>query len=64
MSHYLNPDKLAILELWTDQKTLDAHARLASPPLRPELRAGKPSGKTTRTTGCGIPNSRTLNFKI
>ena len=38
----VNPDKLAILERWTDQGALDAHARLQStrPPLRPELRAG------------------------
>ncbi|OGQ80101.1 MAG: hypothetical protein A3F90_12610 [Deltaproteobacteria bacterium RIFCSPLOWO2_12_FULL_60_19] len=38
----VNPDKLAILERWTDQGALDAHARLNStrPPLRPELRAG------------------------
>jgi quinol monooxygenase YgiN len=38
----VNPDKLAILERWTDQGALDAHARLQStrPPLRPELRTG------------------------
>jgi hypothetical protein len=36
----VNPDKLAILERWTDQKALDAHARLAPPPFRPELRTG------------------------
>jgi quinol monooxygenase YgiN len=37
-----NPDKLALLERWTDQAALDVHARLNStrPPLRPELRAG------------------------
>ncbi len=37
-----NPDKLALLERWTDQAALDAHAKLNStrPPLRPELRAG------------------------
>jgi hypothetical protein len=37
-------DKLALLERWTDQGALDAHARLQStrPPLRPELRAGNP----------------------
>ena len=37
-----NPDKLALLERWTDQAALDAHAALQStlPPFRPELRAG------------------------
>ena len=39
----VNPDKLAILERWTDQAALDAHAKLnsARPPLLPELRAGR-----------------------
>lgn len=38
----VNPDKLTLLERWTDQAALDAHARLQGtrPPLRPELRAG------------------------
>jgi quinol monooxygenase YgiN len=36
----VNPDKLALLERWTDQAALDAHARRQGPPLRPELRAG------------------------
>ena len=38
----VNPDKLALLERWTDQAALDAHARLYStfPPFKPELRAG------------------------
>jgi quinol monooxygenase YgiN len=38
----VNPDKLALLERWTDQAALDAHAKLNStrPPLRPELRVG------------------------
>ena len=38
----LNPDRLTLLERWTDQAALDAHARLNStrPPLLPELRAG------------------------
>jgi len=38
----VNPDKLTLLERWTDQEALDAHARLQKtcPPLRPELRAG------------------------
>lgn len=36
----VNPDKLALLERWSDQPALDAHARLNStrPALRPELR--------------------------
>lgn len=39
----VNPDKLALLERWTDQAALDVHARLNStrPPLLPELRVGK-----------------------
>ena len=38
----VNPDKLTLLERWTDQEALDAHARLQKtrPALRPELRAG------------------------
>lgn len=38
----LDPDRLALLERWSDQAALDAHAKLNStrPPLRPELRAG------------------------
>ena len=37
-----DPDRLTLLERWSDQAALDAHARLNStrPPLRPELRAG------------------------
>ena len=37
-----DPDKLTLLERWTDQAALDVHARLNStrPPLRPELRVG------------------------
>jgi quinol monooxygenase YgiN len=37
----LNPDRLALLERWSDQAALDAHAKLNAtrPPLRPELRA-------------------------
>ena len=41
----VNPDKLALLERWTDQAALDAHAQLnsTSPPLPPELRSeGRP----------------------
>ena len=36
-----DPDRLALLERWTDQAALDAHAKLNStrPPLRPDLRA-------------------------
>jgi len=38
----LNPDKLALLELWTDQAALDAHAKLNAtrPPMPEGLRAG------------------------
>lgn len=38
----VNPDKLALIERWTDKASLDAHAKANStrPPLRPELRAG------------------------
>jgi quinol monooxygenase YgiN len=38
----VNPDKFALLERWTDQAALDAHAKLQSTrlSLRPELRTG------------------------
>jgi len=38
----LNPDKLTLLERWSDQAALDAHAKLNAtrPALRPELRIG------------------------
>ena len=38
----VHPDRLALLERWSDQAALDVHARLNSthPPLRPELRVG------------------------
>ena len=38
----LDPDKLTLLERWSDQAALDTHAKLnaARPPLRPELRVG------------------------
>jgi quinol monooxygenase YgiN len=38
----LNPDELALLERWSDQAALDAHAKLNAtrPAMRPELRAG------------------------
>jgi quinol monooxygenase YgiN len=39
----VNPDKLTLLERWSDQAALDAHAKSNStrPSLLPELRAGK-----------------------
>jgi quinol monooxygenase YgiN len=39
----VNPDRLAILERWTDQAALDVHAQLnrTRPPLPPELRVGR-----------------------
>jgi quinol monooxygenase YgiN len=38
----LDPDKLTLLERWTDQAALDAHAKLnqTRPPLPPGLRVG------------------------
>ena len=38
----VNPDQLALLERWSDQAALDAHAKLNStrPAMNPELRAG------------------------
>jgi quinol monooxygenase YgiN len=38
----LNPDKLALLELWKDQAALDAHAKLNAtrPPMPEGLRSG------------------------
>jgi quinol monooxygenase YgiN len=38
----LNPDKLVLLELWKDQASLDAHAKLQAtrPPLPEGLRLG------------------------
>ena len=38
----VNPDTLVLLERWTDQAALDAHARLnkTRPPLMAELRVG------------------------
>jgi quinol monooxygenase YgiN len=38
----LNPDRLALLELWTDQAALDAHAKLNAtrPPMPANLRLG------------------------
>jgi quinol monooxygenase YgiN len=38
----LDPDRVILLERWTDQAALDAHARLSAthPPLAPQLRAG------------------------
>ncbi|MFB3121664.1 MAG: putative quinol monooxygenase [Candidatus Binatia bacterium] len=39
----VNPDKLLLLERWTDQAALDEHSKLNStrPLLLPELRAGR-----------------------
>ena len=39
----VNPDKLALLERWSDPAALDVHSQANNtrPPLRPELRAGK-----------------------
>jgi quinol monooxygenase YgiN len=39
----VNPDKLTLLERWTDQAALAVHAQLNNtrPPLLPELRVGK-----------------------
>ncbi len=39
----VDPDRLALLERWSDQAALDTHAKLNStrPPLRPELRVGQ-----------------------
>ena len=38
----VHPDRLALLERWSDQAALDVHARVNStrPPLRAELRVG------------------------
>lgn len=38
----MNPDKLALLELWTDQAALDAHAKrnTTRPPMPAGLRLG------------------------
>ena len=39
----VNPEKLVLLERWTEQADLDLHAQVNSvlPPLAPELRVGK-----------------------
>jgi Antibiotic biosynthesis monooxygenase len=37
----VNPDKLALLERWTDQAVLGVHAKLNSTPLRPKWRVGQ-----------------------
>ncbi len=39
----VNPDKLVLLERWSDQAALDVHAKLnqTRPSLLPELRAGR-----------------------
>ena len=40
----VNPDKLTLLERWTDQASLDAHSKLNATraPLPEELRTGRP----------------------
>ncbi len=40
LQSFVNPDKLVLLERWTDQEALDVHAELncTCPPLPPELR--------------------------
>lgn len=42
LQNVLNPDKLALLERWSDQAALKAHANVNAtrPALRPELRIG------------------------
>jgi quinol monooxygenase YgiN len=42
----LNPDKLALLELWTDQAALDAHAKVNT--TRAPMPAGLRSGTSER----------------
>ncbi len=42
----VNPDKIILLERWTDQAALDTHAKLNRPQARPDLRAG--SGEVER----------------
>lgn len=39
----VDPERLTLLECWTDQAALDAHAQLnrRRPPLAPELRMGR-----------------------
>ena len=39
----VNPDRLMLMERWTDQAALDAHAKVNAtrPQMRPELRAGQ-----------------------
>jgi quinol monooxygenase YgiN len=43
----LNPDKLTLLELWTDQAALDAHAKVNATraPMPPGLRSGTPGSR-------------------
>ena len=49
----LNPDKLALLELWKDQAALDVHAKVNATraPMPEGLRSGAGSARTTSTTG-------------
>jgi quinol monooxygenase YgiN len=53
----VDPDKLAILERWTDQAALDAHCECKAP-VRCSSRScarATPSAKTTFTIGPGNP---------
>ena len=43
----VNPDKIILLERWTDQAALDVHAKLNRPQARPDLREG--SGEVERS---------------
>ena len=36
----VNPDKIILLERWTDQSALDVHEGLKRPQARPDLRGG------------------------
>ncbi len=36
----VNPDKIVLLERWTDQAALDAHEKINRPRARPDLRGG------------------------
>ena len=50
-----------ILERWTDQKALDAHARPAPPPFKPELCAANAERETyayNRMRQSGYSNSK------
>ena len=57
----VNPDKLAMLERWTDQAALDAHSNVNNtrPALSPSSAREHANAKTTSTTG---PASQCPNF--